>query len=140
MECDDLCILAPSQRCGTKCVTDSHTVCPCHREVVQVPSCCNYSRVVRKPIKIAVIDRVPAYKCVVDKVCCGCGARTNSCAATEPEAQAAVNAAAAQGILPTSAEQEVVLPVAEVSDTQATAQPAAPARASTGLMRLISIK
>ena len=112
MDCEDICILAPSKCCGTRRVCDCMAFLGFYREHVQKPCGCNYSRNVRYPIKVPVEKKVPVYKCVMETVCCGCGNCCGATAATQTQADAVVKQAASEGKLPEEDQKEVIVPIA----------------------------
>lgn len=71
-ECEDFCVLGPSQYCGTRCVPDPCNPCATIEKRVWKPTCGPmYSRT--KLLKREVTVEKPVYKCVVEEVCTGCG-------------------------------------------------------------------
>jgi hypothetical protein len=85
VECEDICIQAPSKRCGVNWVPDCNALCGCRKEVIWQPRCgCVVTRKVLKK-KTTIVEK-PGFKCVVETVCCSCGCALVDPAATE-EAQ-----------------------------------------------------
>jgi hypothetical protein len=122
-ECEDYCLMGKSDKCGTKCVPDCHKWCGFHKEIIWKPHCSCKVRTRCFLIKIPVVKQVPTYRCVVEHICNGCGAGCCTAQAASPEeTQAAIAAAEAKGILPVSANEEVVVSVEEpASDDSSTA-------------------
>ena len=69
-ECEDFCIPGRSVKCGVKCECNRLGIKCCHAVLKPV---CAEVRTKRVLIKKEVEKEVPAYKWVVEEVCCECG-------------------------------------------------------------------
>jgi hypothetical protein len=132
-ECEDFCVN------GRSCYIGDRQVCDCrgsHCEAVFKPTC---DRVMTRKIltKKQVVEEKEGWKCVVEKVCCGCG----HCE-TDAQATAEMERLREEGQLPAlyAAEQTVNQTAAEESvdgQIEGAVQPIeTTSRPASGLMRI----
>lgn len=83
VECEDICIPAPSIRCGPKCLLQTLPCCCFHQSNTWKPQCgCAITR--KKYKREVVVEEKPGFKCVVETVCGKCGACCCDDAAAKP--------------------------------------------------------
>jgi hypothetical protein len=73
LHCEPVCMAAPSQKCGTKCVPDDKSLCGHHWETIWKPRCNGCVREQRTLMKVAVTKKEPVYSCEYRCICCNCG-------------------------------------------------------------------
>jgi hypothetical protein len=86
-ECEDFCVPGPSAKCGVKCECNRLGIKCCH--AVYKPTCAQV-RTKRVLVKKEIEKEVPAYKWVVEEVCCQCGQPMQADAQAAPAANPAV--------------------------------------------------
>jgi hypothetical protein len=95
VECEDICIPGPSQRCGAHCECDVNPCTGCaehHKSFDWIPNPCGCIRTKAKLVKIETPKQVKTYKWVVVHVCGNCARCGNLAQKTlvEKETQLAV--------------------------------------------------
>ena len=131
VKCDDFCLNGHSRCVGTKQVCDCHGS---HCEKVMQPTCCEILTR-RQLTKTPIVEEKHGWKCVVETVCASCGGCCGERTASDSEAQAVISDAEKMGIVPASAQEEIVFPI---DDAPAAAQ--VPAPKAERLIRLPLVK
>jgi hypothetical protein len=105
-ECEDFCVPGPSVRCGVKCECNRLGIKCCH--ATYKPTCAEV-RTKKVLVKKEVEKEVPAYKWVVEEVCCQCGQPMQAGGQAAPAGNPAVAewSAGAEGIKDASFSREV---------------------------------
>jgi hypothetical protein len=88
-ECEDFCVPGPSVRCGVQCECNRLGIKCCH--AVYKPTCAEV-RTKKVLVKKEIEKEVPAYKWVVEEVCCQCGQAVQEGEPSPPNATPAMAA------------------------------------------------
>lgn len=136
MDCEPYCMLGRSDSCGKKRVCDD-SLLGFHWETIWKPNCECKVRTKRTLVKVPVVKQVPAYSCVVERICCGCGRNHIDTAATHRLIES--------GVMPVSADRptieldENLRPIPQSVVETTSAPPAVPqVEAAAGLPRLFA--